>query len=200
MTEPAIVLEALLADGPCNSRAVLAAMAERGFTAKQVRRAREQQGVVVRRSGSGAAMRSAWEWPSAAAPDGREQLPVGAQGGKASVRAHAASAPDPQGSTGGAGEDGLEDDRHRHPDEPACDLSEAELARLDGRITAFVSRGLGADEARSVAVGLVTRDRGNVPAVGSCIECQALERHECPVVPRPAAEIHQCWYRRIASP
>jgi hypothetical protein len=86
----------------------------------------------------------------------------------------------------------------RHPRSPAdhADLAEAELGRLNGHVEAFISSG--AAEARAIAVTLVVRDRGNVHALGSCIECQALERRECPATPRPAVEIHVCWYRRFA--
>jgi hypothetical protein len=54
LSEPEALLQALLADGPRESRDVLAWMAERGFTPKQVRRAREKQCIVAQRSGCGA--------------------------------------------------------------------------------------------------------------------------------------------------
>ena len=43
LSETEIILRKLLADGPRNSREVLAELAARGFTAKQVRRARERK-------------------------------------------------------------------------------------------------------------------------------------------------------------
>jgi hypothetical protein len=168
MSPTELRLRNCLADGPRNSREVIAEMAASGYSAKQVRRARERQGVVARRSGCRGEMRSTWELPRVTAPEAR-------------------------------GDDRHEGDGQRHLDERGS-LSEAERARLHGRIAAFIRRGLGADEARNVANALVVRDRGNVQAVGSCIECQAFERLECPAVPRPAIEIHQCWYRRAAGP
>ena len=67
MTEPANQpddhLRYLLATGPRNSRLALALLAEKGFTPKQVRGARERLGLVVARSGNGANMSSMWRLP-----------------------------------------------------------------------------------------------------------------------------------------
>ena len=60
LTDCEIVLRALLAEGPRNSRDVLAELADRSFTAKQVRRARERQGVVIDRQGFGALAQTIW--------------------------------------------------------------------------------------------------------------------------------------------
>ena len=196
MSPTELRLRDCLANGSRNSREVIAEMVASGYSTKQVRRARESQGVVVRRSGWRAAMRTTWELSIAAAPAGQAQPLIGAQGEEATARTrgemHAAQI--------GAGSGGAEGGLERHLDEPEADLSEAELDRMDGRIAAFLRRGLGVDEARHVARALVDRDRGSVHALGSCIECQAFERQDCPVVPQPAIEIHQCWYRRAATP
>ena len=60
LTDCEIVLRALLSEGPRNSRDVLAELADRSFTAKQVRRARERQGVVIDRQGFGALAHTIW--------------------------------------------------------------------------------------------------------------------------------------------
>ena len=57
LSETEIILRKLLADGPRNSREAISELAARGFTAKQVRRARERQGVVMARDGFGPATR-----------------------------------------------------------------------------------------------------------------------------------------------
>ena len=198
MSPAELRLQACLAEGPRSSRDVIAEMVTAGFTAKQIRRAREQLAVVVRRSGCRAAMRTFWSTP----PAGQAQPLIEAHGDHASARPRARSQSQIRAAQVGAGgdDDGVEGGIQRHHDEPAAGLSEAERDRMSGRIAAFVTRGLGADEARAVAVALVVRDRGNDPALGSCIECQAFERQECPVTPRPATDVHQCWYRRAATP
>jgi hypothetical protein len=71
-------LEGLLAGGPLARKSVIAAMAGRGFTAKQTRRAREQLGVSMPRSGFGPAMTSVW---SLSVPRGSEKAATGTQDG-----------------------------------------------------------------------------------------------------------------------
>lgn len=58
-----IIIRALLAEGPRASREVLADLAARGFTPKQVRVARERQGIVTERGGFGQATRTTWILP-----------------------------------------------------------------------------------------------------------------------------------------
>ena len=77
LSEAEIILRALLADGPRASREVLADLAARGFTPKQVRGARERQGVVMGRDGFGPETRTTWRMPMlqpapTPAPGGRQ--------------------------------------------------------------------------------------------------------------------------------
>ena len=77
LSETEIILRKLLADGPRNSREAISELAARGFTAKQVRRARERQGVVMARDGFGPATRTTWRMPMlppapTPAPGGRQ--------------------------------------------------------------------------------------------------------------------------------
>lgn len=195
MSPAELRLQACLTACPRNSREVIAEMAKAGFTTKQTRRAREQLGVVVRRSGSRASMRTFWSARAA----GHAQPLIHAQGEPASARPGARPPRQMRATQVGAGGDGVYGGPHRDPVEPTADLSEAERGRLNGRVAAFVRRGLGIEEAREVAVALVARDRGNVHALGSCIECQAFERQECPVTQRPVVETHICWLRRMTT-
>ena len=88
LTEPEIILRALLSAGSRCSREVLAEMAARGFSAKQVRTARERQRIAMHRTGSGKDMRTTWALlPSAA---------IHAQAERSSTRAPALGAPGTQ--------------------------------------------------------------------------------------------------------
>lgn len=195
LTEPEIILRALLANGARNSRDVLAAMATREFTPKQVRRAREKQGIVVRRSGSGVAMHSIWELPSLDSAEPRVEV----------IRAHrrapsAHSARPAKPTKGMLPSHQAEQSRDQRSDKPCAELTDAEHQRLEARIDVFTQRGLDLDSARKLADELVERDRSDKRATGSCIECQALAHRDCPAVPRPPVEIHQCWYLRKDTP
>lgn len=58
-------LAQILAGGPEDSRAALATMQARGFSAKQTRGARERLQVVIEREGTRRSMRSLWRLPDA---------------------------------------------------------------------------------------------------------------------------------------
>ena len=163
-------LRSLLHGGPRNSREVLASMMEREFSPKQVRRARERQGVLIERAGSGSAMHSVWRLPAC--------IPEGASA--AGDAPCTVDAPEMHHS-GPAPNDG---EHRRHRD----------------RIGAFIAGGLDALTACELADKLVARDRAGLRASGSCAECQNLALRECPVAPRPVIEIHGCWYRRQCTP
>lgn len=167
---PEICLLSLLRDGPRNSREVLAAMSAQQFTPKQVRRARERQGVLIERSGNGADMHSTWRLPgnTAAVAAGVGDTP------------RTSDAPVAQRTTPAH----IEGDRRRH------------LARVD----AFMLRGMSASTARQVADALMERDSTGLRAVGSCAECQCVDLESCPATPRPVIEIHECWCRRQCTP
>lgn len=86
LTEPEIILRALLSGGPRCSREVLAEMAARGISAKQVRTARERQRIAMHRTGSGKEMRTTW----ALLPEGGIHAPLSE---RSSTRAPARLAP-----------------------------------------------------------------------------------------------------------
>jgi hypothetical protein len=83
---------------------------------------------------------------------------------------------------------------------PVADLTDAERHRHRARIEVFTARGITIEGAGAVADALVARDRDGLPGVGSCAECQAFVRHQCPAAPRPAAEVHLCWHMRRDAP
>lgn len=174
-TSPAeVLLYTLLVSGPSCSRDVQSLMAERQFTPKQVRHARERLGVLAERSGNGSRMRSTWRLPG-----GGAVLALGADGGE----------PDPADPACSASRSAI-----------ATALTEGERSRHRARFVAFTRQGMDATEAHSVANALVARDRSKQRAAGSCAECQCLALKTCPTKPRPAAEIHECWYRRQCTP
>lgn len=167
------------------SREVTDVLQAKGITPKQARGARVKLGVVVERSGSGRQMRSTWRLPPAApaapatpAPDVPAELPE--QEDLPSTSRPDATPPD---------------------SDPAA-LTDGEQARIERRITVFVERGMGHDDAADLAVTLVLkRDRTGRPDAGSsCIECQNLARGTCPTQPRPIAEVHVCWFARHDAP
>jgi hypothetical protein len=80
------------------------------------------------------------------------------------------------------------------------DLTDVEQRRMAARVDAFMAQGIRAHDARKLADALVARDRDGLRATGSCAECQCVELGICPTVPRPVAEIHQCWYMRRCTP
>ena len=69
-------LRELLAAGPRNSREVLAAMVDREFSPKQVRRARERQGILAERAGRGKTMHTIWRLPDPGLEAAPESLPA----------------------------------------------------------------------------------------------------------------------------
>lgn len=170
MSPAELLLHTLLLRGPSASREVLTSMAEQHFTPKQVRNARERLGIVAERSGNGADMRSTW------------RLPYGI--------------PSAESATGDA--PGTIDAPEMLHSAPAPDDGERRLHRA--RVGAFIAEGLDALTACELADKLVARDRGSLRAVGSCAECQNLALRQCPVIPRPVIEIHECWYRRQGTP
>lgn len=176
-TTPAeLLLHTLLLHGPSCSREVQALMAERRFTPKQVRTARERLGVLAERSGNGASMRTAW------------RLPGGSdEGGEASSLESVTTPVDPACCSASG---------------PATEtpLTTGEHSRHRARFAAFMRQGMNDIQAQAVADALVVRDRRGERAVGSCAECQCLQLNTCPSTPRPAVEIHECWYRRQCTP
>ena len=192
------VLGALLLDGSRDSREVLATMANRGLSPKQVRRAREKLGVVVERHGNGAAMRSTWCLPEPAIHAHDDEAPV------ARIVTTKASTKAPHFERG---THGVQDGTKQTPalaKAPAAVhhdsngmWSEGECRRHTGRVDAFARRGIKLDVARQVADLLVVADRENRHAYGSCAQCVSLNTSECSV-PRPVVEVHVCWLRRCA--
>lgn len=75
-------------------------------------------------------------------------------------------------------------------------LTDAEHRRHQARVDVFTARGLVVTDARKLADALLDRDRGGLRATGSCVECQCVELKDCPTTPRPALQIHPCWYMR----
>ncbi len=198
MSEVDVALRALLAQGARDSREVLAAMAERGLSPKQVRRAREKLGVVVARHGDGAAMRSTWYLPEPAIHAHDDEAPLaGMVATKVSTKTHHFE----------FGTHGVRDGTQQTPalaKAPAAVLhdtnglwSEGECRRHAGRVDAFGRRGIKLDVAHQVADLLVVADRENRHAYGSCAQCVSLNTSECSV-PRPVVEVHVCWLRRCA--
>ena len=197
LSETEIILRKLLADGPRNSREAISELAARGFTAKQVRRARERQGVVMARDGFGPATRTTWRMPML--PPAPTPAPGGRQVRKAAVRVHVrtgtrelgaelANPCDPwiaQDSTG---------------QQPPADATLAELARLAGRVEVFQRRGSNPAEARDVALRLLASDRENRHALGSCAQCHSWRQGDCQLTPLPVTTIHVCWFRRTETP
>lgn len=183
-----VCLRSLLSTGPRNSREVLAAMATWQFTPKQVRRARERQGIMVERSGNGAAMHSTWRLPDIAHDNKNTAAAAGLSGcGAVGLRlslpsAVAGSAPCTEMQW---------PDAHR---------TEGEQRRHQARVAAFIKRGIDARTAGNLADALVARDRDGLRGIGSCAECQCAELKNCPTTPRPVAEVHLCWYRRQCTP
>lgn len=211
LNRPEHLLREFLAAGPCNSRAVLAAMADNGLTPKQVRGARERLGVVVQRAGSGAAMHSAWSLPptepNICPAEGTNQIDGAFMpDGDALASEAAGSIPNvsparARGTQPVVNQDAVLVGRQVRAQARAregCTDAEQRLHRA--RVEAFVGRGITIDIATEVADALLLADREGRPAVGSCAQCQNLLRGTCPVTPKPAVEIHECWYRRQDVP
>jgi hypothetical protein len=170
MSPAEVLLRTLLLHGPSPSREVLASMAARHFSPKQVRNARERLGVVALRSGNGADMRSTWRLPAGASSV--------APGALDATCTNDAPAP------------------HRYA---ACRTAD-QKRRHQARVEAFTGRSMDASTARQVANALVARDSDGLRAFGSCAECQCVELRICPTRPKPVTEIHQCWFRRQCTP
>lgn len=182
---PAQALTAILQNGPVDSKAALVAMSERGFTAKQSRRAREGLGVEVARAGFGPRMSSTW------------QMPVGTVGDPP-----APTAPTIAHEPAAASTPRAQVRRSVHTESITDDapLSDEDQRRIDRRVLLFVGRSLAAGEARRVAIAIVhRRDRGgpDCRAIGSCVECQV--RDQCKDV-RPFGDVHECWAARLDGP
>ena len=224
-TKANIALHDLLTTGPLKSREVLAVMAAQNFTPKQVRRAREQLGLDVARAGSGATMHSTWQLPEPT----NSNIPIAAPTGtnrfaKEPQRPKAHSCPGSDRESAALSR-GSQPARELEPistrarasglsTRPAAVVTTAALGRvLDAlkrtadehrrhqtRIDAFVARGMNVGSAAEVADALVQADRDGRPAMGSCAQCQNLQRGLCPVTPRPPVDIHECWFRRRDTP
>ena len=202
-------LRALLAEGPKPSREVADALGAEGFTPKQIRRARELEGVVIERAGNGRAMRSTWRLSvSAAIPALGGMLSFVGAGTTASQRSAHARETETVAAKVSAEKAVVRSQRRRPTNQPgsastlaaapgATNLTAFEVQRVERNAIVFVQRGMGPDAARDLAIRLVLeRDRPARRATGSCVECQMFVRQECHVTPRTVAEIHECWYRR----
>ena len=187
-------LRAMLAGGPQQSRDVLAVLTVEGFTQKQLRRARENIGVAVTRSGRGKDMRSFWSLPA--------ELPVTSNpADKELIRAHDAEV------------------RNRHlptpcltaddesPTVATANLQQFEYDRIAQRVPQFVKRGLDQATAQQVALLLtVHRDRPGIRG-GSCAECQNMRSPRACIAadagfaegPRPVTEVWSCGYARLGG-
>jgi hypothetical protein len=195
-------LRELLADGPRLSREVLASMAARGITPKQVRRARELLGVVTQRAGSGTSMHSVWSLPPSKpniGTSGVEEIrsvPRVREGIRAPVEAPVEMLKNVKVCQAVSVETKMETAAAFSALLTAVDLTVSEQHRHQVRIEAFRARGLDDLTASQVADALVGRDRAGLRATGSCAECQCIQLRTCPTSPRPVIEIHECWYRR----
>lgn len=183
-------LRAALSGGPTESRTVIQALVQQGFTPKQIRRARERLGLEVARSGTGASTRTSWVLPAgpvgvSAAPEPEAAMPAaGMPASRALLRKGKVS---------------------EHRDD---DLQPFERQRIAARIDLFVAKGIAPGEAAEVARLLVyARDRAGTRD-GSCAECQCLQAdRRCSVAiagiaagPRPLGDLWACGYARRDSP
>lgn len=201
LTEPEIILRAMLSGGPRCSREVLAEMAARGISAKQARTAREKQRIAMHRTGSGKDMRTTW----ALLPD----VAIHAHADRTRTRtpARVAMNAEPQRMSACP----AADDAPRQPAGPeqvltaadapdaAADTSESQRQRHVARIHAFVGRGVPLEEAKLTADRLMQADRENRHAYGSCAQCLMWAGGECDRV-QPASTLHVCWHRRSSIP
>ena len=185
-------LRAALSGGIRNSREVLAELGALGFSAKQIRRARERLGVLTKRQGRRADMRSMWALPM-------PQLAPEVVSETSPARARDAEPIPPAYLR-----------KHKASDSGemlafAKGLSEAEATRVARRAAAFIARGLTAALANDVAIALVLeRDRGGTRE-GSCIECQCMVHGGCTSAEfsggsRDVREIWYCGYARRDTP
>lgn len=219
---PTDALESILSGGAVESRAVLAAMAGHGFTAKQSRRARESLAVEVQRVGFGPKMVSTWRLLGDANSAGNEASPVvpmratdpdcSGMLGIAQVRSSAERARGRSQRavprTGAfekniaARAPGAQVRNSVRAEVPVADagMTADEQRRTARRVVLFVERGADLDAARLTALALVQRDRTKPQQWGSCIECQNYVRRQCPADPRVIGELHECWWRRHDAP
>lgn len=183
---PDEILRELLSGGAQHSRDVVARMAALQFTPKQVRGARERLNVVARRAGSGRAMHTTWELPSA--PAATE--PVTEAAHRFVPRQDATS---------------MSADRvDQHGGQGAPQLSEGEQRRVAWRTEYFKTKGLTGDQAGRLAVLIATERDREGRQVTSCAECQNLNdrgecraaREGCAVAPRDVFELWHCYLAR----
>jgi hypothetical protein len=171
-------LRAFLAEGSRLSSEVIAAMAEAGFTPKQIRRAREKLGVQITRTGYGGNMRSSWALPGESCggadrcghsdphscpPDDRW-----VSGQLRDVTRTKTYTPAPQKSLRMPARPS-----HLAGTAPPVDLTGDERKRVDRRVGFFIMKGLAASDASTLAIRLVfERDRRGT-RLASCAECQS---------------------------
>lgn len=184
---PDEVLRELLSGGAQHSRDVVARLVALQFTPKQVRGARERLKVVARRAGSGRAMHTTWELPSASA--------------LAKPETETETRFVPRQSATSASADRL--DQLARPD--GTQLSEGEHRRVARRIEHFKTKGLTGGQASRLALLLaLERDRAG-RHVTSCAECQNFNdrgecravREGCSVAPRGVFELWNCYLVRL---
>jgi len=205
-------LRTLLAEGSKPSREVAAVLGAEGFTPKQIRRAREREGVVIERAGNGRAMRSTWRLSVPAAIPALDEMLTFVGVGDTAAHRSARTRQTATVAAKVAAEKAVPRIQSVQPtNEPrsastaaglgATNLTDFEVQRVARSATVFVQRGMGIDAARDLAVRLVLeRDRPARRATGSCIECQMFVRQECHRTPNPVADIHECWVRRPDIP
>jgi hypothetical protein len=198
-------LHSLLAGGSGLSSMLIAAMRHAGFTAKQVRRAREKLGVQITRTGYGSNMRSSWALPGESCgganrcrhsdphscpPDDR--WGSGQPGDVTRTKTYTPALPKslraPAGSSDLAGT------------ASPVDLTEDECKRVDRRVEFFIMKGLAASDASMLAMRLLfERDRRGT-RLASCAECQSpMLPGGCRIV-RDPMELHCCDGLRNVSP
>ena len=205
-------LRTLLAEGSKPSREVAAVLGGEGFTPKQIRRARELEGVVIERAGHGRAMRSTWRLSiPVAIPALNEMLTFVGVGDTASQRSASVRETETVATKVSTEKAVPRTQRMQPANEPgaastaaglgAANLTDFEVQRAERSAIVFVQRGMGINAARDLAIRLVLeRDRPARQATSSCIECQMFVRQECHRTPNPVADIHECWVRRPDIP
>lgn len=206
------VLTSLLASGPQESRAIVASMGQKGFTPKQVRRARERLQLALVRKGAGPSTRTMWSFPEKGRQEGTTEagsggvVPVGMPVGGPERRVELLD-----DGAEGAGIDRESSRAQVGKVKVSAHLEDGlqpfERQRVARRIELFMAKGIAADEAAGVARLLVfSRDRTGTRDV-SCAECQCFHAGRCSAAgagygsgPRPVCELWMCGYSRRDGP
>lgn len=205
-------LSALLAEGPRDSREILAKGAEVGLSAKALRHARETLKLRVVRTGSREAMRSTWSLPGEAdaGDKGTNELPASAVDPDHSARAREGDPSDrPEPRCTRARVRAYSSPTIGEAIDAPAQFTDGEQCRIERRVVHFRAKGVPEDEAVELAHLLVLeRDRVNERRFdGSCAECSNLVGGRCTaqeegagVIPRPIREVWNCWCARRPMP